>query len=85
MQHRDPRYTITGIACVPLEIGIPSPEAEVIEGGLNYDHVTLLLTPLEEGEWGCDIAICGVEVTIRQVVGLPNVCFYSLRLLVERR
>jgi hypothetical protein len=58
-----------------------SPEAEVIEGGVNYNHVTIRLTPLEEGTWACDVAICtkpsaaipAKEVTVRQLWGLCNV------------
>ena len=58
-----------------------SPEAEVIEGGVNYKHVTIRLTPVEEGRWACDVAICTKrssaapvkEVTVRQLWGLRNV------------
>ena len=58
-----------------------SPEAEVTEGGINYNHVTICLTPVKEGKWACDIAICttpssatpAIEVTARQLLGLCNV------------
>jgi hypothetical protein len=53
-----------------------SPEAEVIDGGIYYGFVIICLTPVEEGEWGCNIAICAkpgtpklaIEVRIRPCV-----------------
>jgi hypothetical protein len=59
----------------------PSPEAEVIDGGVNYNHVTIRLTPVEEGTWACDVEICtkpsaailAIEVTVRQLWRLCNV------------
>jgi hypothetical protein len=58
-RHSDERYTITGIACIPLSSEIQSPEAEVIEGGLSESYVSIHLTPEERGQYGCRIIICG--------------------------
>jgi len=60
-KHRDERYTITGIACVPLSKEIQSPEAEVVKGGLNESYVEISLTPVKEYEYGCQIIITGKE------------------------
>ena len=57
-RYRHPMDTITGIACVPVDEETQSPEAEVIEGGINYKHATICLTPVEKGKWACDVAIC---------------------------
>lgn len=51
---------ITGISCVPVSDDIQSPEAEVVQGGINYNEVRICLTPVESGEWGCTVCICGV-------------------------
>jgi hypothetical protein len=53
-----PTGTITGLACVPVSEAVQSPEAEVVEGGINCSSVTIRLTPVEKGKWACDIAIC---------------------------
>jgi hypothetical protein len=58
-----------------------SPEAEVTEGGIDYNHVTICLTPVDEGRWACDVAICtkvnsatpAIEVTVRQLLRLRSV------------
>jgi len=60
-KHSDERYTITGIACLPLSTEIQSPEAEVVEGGLKHSYVTILLKPEKEYEYGCQIIITGKE------------------------
>ena len=60
-RHSNERYTITGIACVPLSEEIQSPEAEVVEGGLNESYVAIRLTPEEEGQYGCRIIVTGKE------------------------
>jgi len=60
-KHSDERYTITGIACLPVSTEIQSPEAEVVEGGLNQSFVAIRLTPEEEGQYGCRIIITGKE------------------------
>jgi hypothetical protein len=60
-RHSDERYTVTGIACLPLSTKIQSPEAEVVAGGLNESSVTIRLTPEEEGQYGCRIIITGKE------------------------
>jgi len=60
-KHSDERYTITGIACLPVSTEIQSPEAEVVEGGLNQSFVSIRLTPEEEGQYGCRIVITGKE------------------------
>ena len=73
--------TVTGIACVPVDEQTQSPEAEVIEGGINYSHVTIRLTPVDEGNWQCNVALCtkpssarpDIEVRVRQLLGLRNV------------
>ncbi|KAJ9583457.1 hypothetical protein L9F63_022199 [Diploptera punctata] len=54
-----PLYVITGIACRPKDNNLPSPEAQVLEGGISHDHVTMELTPVEDGQWSCVIDICG--------------------------
>ena len=81
IRYRHPTAPITGIACIPVDEETQSPEAEVIEGGINYNHVTIRLTPVEEGPWACDVAICtkpssaivAIDVTVRQLLGLCNV------------
>ena len=60
-RHSDERYTITGIACLPVSEEIQSPEAEVVEGGINQSHVSIRLTPYKEYEYGCHIIITGKE------------------------
>ena len=60
-KYHDERYTITGIACLPLSKESQSPEAEVVEGGLNESYVTIRLTPEKEYEYGCHIIITGKE------------------------
>jgi hypothetical protein len=58
-----------------------SPQAEVIEGGVSYNHVTIRLTPVQSGKWACNVGIRGTactanvdgEVTVMQI-GVPNVC-----------
>jgi len=80
-RYSHPTDAITGIACIAVNEETQSPEAEVIEGGINYSHATIRLTPVEEGKWACDVAICtkqssatlAVEVTVRQLLGLRNV------------
>lgn len=80
-RYTHPTDKITGIACIPVDKETQSPEAEVIEGGINYNHVTICLTPVEKGTWACDVAICtkrssatlAIEVTVRQRLGLCNV------------
>jgi hypothetical protein len=48
-----------GIACLPLEKNIQSPEAEVVEGGLNENHVSIRLTPQKDYEYAFHIIITG--------------------------
>ena len=88
-RYSHPTDTITGIACIPVDGETQSPEAQVLEGGINYNHVTICLTPVEEGSWACDVAICtkrnsaicikrnsatlAIEVTVRQHLGLCSV------------
>jgi hypothetical protein len=80
-KYTHPTAIITGIACVPVDEETQSPEAEVIDGGVNYNHVTICLTPVNKGRWACDVAICtkessatpSKEVTVRQLWGLRNV------------
>ncbi|PSN36287.1 hypothetical protein C0J52_26026 [Blattella germanica] len=59
LRFHQPSSVITGIACRPKDKTLPSPEAEVLEGGVNFDHVTLQLTPVDEGHWSCVIDVCG--------------------------
>lgn len=61
VKYRNERYTITGIACVPVSKEIQSPEAAVVEGGLNYSYVIIRLTPEKDYEYGCQIIITGKE------------------------
>lgn len=56
---RHPSHVITGIACRPKNKHTPSPEAEVLEGGIGYDHATMKLTPVCGGHWSCVIDILG--------------------------
>jgi len=80
-RYRHPTDTITGIACTPVDEETQSPEAEVIDGGVNFNHVTMRLTPVEEGKWACDVAFFTKpspatrtkKVTARQLSGLRNV------------
>jgi hypothetical protein len=78
VRYSDPTDTITGIACVPVSAEIQSPEAKITEGGINYKFVTIELTPVDEGQWACDIAICAKrsaakpDVKVR-VLGLSHV------------
>jgi hypothetical protein len=58
-RYSHPTQIITGIACIPVNKETQSPEAEIIEGGVNFNTVTVKLTPVDEGQWACDIAICG--------------------------
>ena len=67
-KYSHPTDTITGIACLPLNKGIQSPEAQIIEGGVNCNSVTISLTPVENDEWACDIAICGKSNTARSAI-----------------
>jgi hypothetical protein len=59
VEYCDSEYTITGLTCVPVDEETQSPNARVIEGGINRNHVTIRLTPVESGKWGCDVVICG--------------------------
>jgi len=40
---------------------IQSPEAEVVEGGVNESHVAIRLKPEQEDQYGCHIIITGKE------------------------
>jgi len=60
--YSDERYTITGIACLPVSKDVQSPEAEVVKGGINQSHVSIRLTPYKEYEYGCHIIITGKEL-----------------------
>jgi len=44
---------------------LKSPETQIIEGCVNFSTVTISLTPVEKGEWACDIAICGKSITAK--------------------
>ena len=58
-RYSHPTEIITGISCIPVNKETQSPEAEIIEGGVNFNNVTVRLTPVDEGQWACDVAICG--------------------------
>jgi hypothetical protein len=58
-RYSDERYTIVGIACVPVSTEMQSPEAEVVEGGVNHSYVHIHLKPEKEYEYGCRIIIIG--------------------------
>ena len=49
---------ISGFSCTPVSAEINTPEYDVVEGGINYDHVHIRLTPHDGGQWGCVIHIC---------------------------
>jgi len=53
--------TITGIACLPVSKEIQSPDADVVEGGLNHSYVAIRLNPQLEDEYACQIIITGIE------------------------
>lgn len=61
VEYRDPVHTITGFSCLPVDEKTPSPNAKKIKGGCHNDHVTILLTPVQEGEWGCEVLVFGIE------------------------
>jgi hypothetical protein len=75
IRYRNATNIITGIVCVPVDTETQSPQAEVIEGGVNCKHVTIRLTPVQSGKWACDITIRGTsstangdgQVTVRQL------------------
>jgi hypothetical protein len=60
-KYSDERYTITGISCLPVNKEMQSPEAEVVEGGLNHSCVAIHLAPQKEYEYACYIFITGKE------------------------
>ena len=49
---------ITAIAVFPISDDLPSPEVEIINGGINWRNVTMRLTTTQS-RWGCEIRICG--------------------------
>jgi hypothetical protein len=57
-QLRHPSQVITGISCLQLDKDLQSPEVEISKGGINCNNVTICLTPVQEGKWGCNITIC---------------------------
>jgi len=59
IKYSHPTDIITGIACVRADTETQSPEAEVTEGGVNYNHVAIRLTPVQSGKWACHITIWG--------------------------
>lgn len=52
---------ITAISCTPLSTEINTPDFELLEGGLNYKHVHIRLTPEVEGRWGCNLHVCATS------------------------
>jgi len=60
-KYTNERYTITGIACLPVSKEMQSPEAEVVDGGLNHSHVVIRLKPEKEYNYACQIIITGRE------------------------
>jgi len=80
-EHHDEGYTITGIACGPVSEDLQSPEANVVDGGLNHSYVVIRLTPELDEEYGCRIVLVGkrrtttrfLEVAIRAFT-LPAIC-----------
>jgi hypothetical protein len=60
-QLRYSNQVITGIACLPLDEDLQSPEAFILEGGVNCNSVRICLTPVESSEWGCSITICATS------------------------
>jgi hypothetical protein len=61
-QRSYPTEIITAITCVPVDTATQSPEADVIEGGLNHNHVTIRLTPVWRGKWGCKLSVRAHEI-----------------------
>ena len=53
-------FRITGIAVTPLDEETSCPEADIERGGIGYDHVEILLTPVSS-PWSCHVDICGEE------------------------
>jgi hypothetical protein len=58
-KYTNERYTITGIACLPVSKEIQSLEAEVVDGGLNHSYVAIRLRPEKEYNYACEIIITG--------------------------
>jgi hypothetical protein len=71
-KYSKPGYTFTGIACLPDSGEIQSPEAEVIEGGINCSSVTIRLKSVQEGEWACRIMVCGKPCTTGPSAGVSE-------------
>jgi len=55
----DPVHTITGIACVPRDAETSSPECQVVAGGIGFNRVEILLTPVQK-DWVCCVQINGI-------------------------
>jgi hypothetical protein len=60
-QLRYKNQVITAIACLPLDEYLQSPEADILEGGINCNNVRICLTPVQSSEWGCKITICATS------------------------
>jgi hypothetical protein len=71
-KYRKPGYTLTGISFLPESESVQSPEAEVIEGGVNCSSVTIRLTPVEEGASACRIMVYGKPCTTEPSAGVSE-------------
>jgi len=57
----DPAHKITGIACGPHDDKTSTPDVDVVDGGIGYHHVEILLSPVQKGPWACCVEISGTE------------------------
>jgi len=70
---------ITGIAFVPLSSKYQSPEGDVIEGGVNWNNVTICRTTVQSVKWACDVPLSArkteptTEPKVRPTLALPDV------------
>jgi hypothetical protein len=60
IKFHDPLHTITGIACIPKDPETASPETQIVAGGIGFNEVEILLTPVQKGAWACCVQINGV-------------------------
>jgi len=68
----DPSHIITGIACLPKDAKMSSPEVEVISGGVGRKEVEIVLTPVHKGGWCCSVQINGAAENRLQMNSIPN-------------
>ena len=61
VKFENPKNLICGIACVPKNENTPSPDVEILRGGIGFNFVEIRLTPISKGYWSCCIDILGKE------------------------